>query len=316
MIDILIPTYNRAEFLRKNILLLNRLINDSGLQSEFRIIISDNCSTDDTPDVLEHLEKSLNIKIHIFRQNQNIGLEPNALFLLERATSDYVMYVGDDDYLPNEYIEFVVEQTNRKNLSCIIPGYSELLPGDVIKPKRNAIFDFKEYTAGFATACKLSHFGHQLSGLVIKREGLYDAYTQDEEHRNIYPFVFFAAYCMLRGSTYYAPKFQVLVSQGNSKDWRYDDSGLLIDIFKNYKIVFPGAPLKAALASIYFAKIQSWRLRIGGNPINTIKAFSHLIGSREVSPLVKISLFALYPYCYIEKVLHFLRRQFSGASST
>ena len=316
MIDILIPTYNRAEFLRKNLLLLNRLINEGGLQSEFRIIVSDNCSTDNTPDVLEEVAQTLTVELQRYRQEQNIGLEPNVLFLLKWATSEYVMYVGDDDYLPRGYLEFVVDRTKSSNSFCVIPGYSELFPGDVINPRRNAAFDLKHYPAGFATVCELSNFGHQLSGLVTRRDGLYEVYTQHEQHRNLYPFVFFVAYCMLRGGTFYAPKYQVLVSQGNSKDWRYDASGLLIDIFKNYKLAFPHEPFKAALASIYFAKAQSWRLRVGRNPMNTIRAFFHLVGSKDVSLLIKVSMFALYPYCYVEKGLSFVRRHIPPGSST
>lgn len=316
MIDILIPTYNRAEFLKKNILVLNKQICDSGLQEDFRIIVSDNCSTDNTADYLSEIENDLAVQLLRYRQDKNIGLEPNVLFLLGKATSEYVMYLGDDDYLPDGYLDFVFEKIKKEDVHCVIPGFSALFPGNIVKPARNAKFPFKKYTPGFSTVCKLSNFGHQLSGLVTKRDGLYDEYMTREEFRNIYPFVFFVAYCMLRGNTYYAPKYQVLVSQGNSKDWRYDDSGLLIDIFKNFKIAFPGKPFKAAWASLAFARIQSWRLRVGINPVNTIKSFVHLTGSKEVSPLIKVSLITLYPYCYVERTISFLKRRIFSDSAT
>ena len=316
MIDILIPSYNRAEFLKKNILVLNKQIHDSKLQKYFRIIVSDNCSTDKTADTLSEIENLLAIQLLRYRQDKNIGLEPNALFLLGKATSEYVMYLGDDDYLPDGYLNFVFEKIKNEGVHCVIPGFSALFPGDIVTPQRNALFPFKKYASGFSTVCKLSHFGHQLSGLVTKRDGLYDEYMKKAEFRNIYPFIFFVTYCMLRGSTYYAPKYQVLVSQGNSKDWRYDDSGLLIDIFKNYKTAFPNEPLKAAWASLSFARIQSWRLRVGINPVNTIKAFAHLTGSKEVSPLIKVPLITLYPYCYVERAISLLKRRIFSGSTT
>lgn len=313
MIDILIPTYNRSECLKKNILILWGQISKYELEQEVRILVSDNHSTDTTPDVLSEIGKDFPAQLKVYRQDRNIGLESNALFLLEKASSVYVMYLGDDDYLPDGYLAFVLEKIREESIHCIIPGFSGLHPDGVVKQARTANFPFKKYAPGFLTVCELSNFGHQLSGLVTKREGLYEAYSEREECRNIYPFVFFVAYCMLRGCTYYAPKYQVLVSQGNSKDWRYDDSGLLIDIFKNYRIVFPREPIKAAWASIAFARAQPGRLRVGLNPINAIKAFAHLAASKEVSPLIKASLIVLYPYCYVEKSLSVLKRRiFSG----
>lgn len=316
MIDILIPTFNRAEFLKKNILELNQKITRSKLQTEFRIFVSDNCSTDNTTDTLAEIERLVTVPIIKFRQDKNIGLEPNALFLLMKATSEYVMYLGDDDYLPEGYLEFIFEKTTKEGVDCVIPGFSELFPGNIIKPSRNASFQLKKYPSGFSTLCELSNYGHQLSGLLTKRDGMYGAYMEQDENRNIYPFVFFISYCILRGETYYAPMYQVLVSQSNSKDWSYDDSGLLVDIFKNYKTLFPNQPFKEVWASVSFARIQYWRLRIDKSPLDAWKAFVHLIASKEVSNLIKLSLLALYPYFYSRKIFSFFKRRvFPGATT-
>lgn len=309
MIDILIPTFNRAEFLRKNILSVEAEIIHAGLQDTYRIIVSDNFSSDHTAAVLSELSEILNVRFLYYRQESNLGLEGNALFLLEQSTADYVMYLGDDDFLPQGYLEFVAIKTATEGVSCVIPGFCGLLPRNIIRPERHERFDVRKYPRGFSTVRKISNFGHQLSGLVTRREGVFLAYTDDQQYRNIYLFVFFVTYCMLRGDTYYAPKYQVLVSQGNSKDWEYDESGLLIEVFKNYKAAFPGDPFKAALACISFARIQSWRLRVGKRPLNAIRAFLHLITSRDVSLLVKVSLFVLYPYCYVTRAIWFLKQK-------
>lgn len=309
MIDILIPTYNRANCLKNNVLLLNKQINKNNLHQQFRIIVSDNHSTDDTQNILSEIKDNISVQFFAYRQDTNIGLEPNALFLLGKATSEHVMYVGDDDYIPEGYLNFVVEKINNEAVHCIIPGYSDLLPDGTIRPVRHATFSYKKYEPGFSTVCKISHYGHQLSGIVTKRAGLYEAYIEREENRNLYPFIYFVTHCMLRGPTYYAPQYQVLVSQGNAKDWRYDDSGLLTDVFKNYKTAFHKEPLKAATASIVFSKKQSWRLRVGKNPLNAVRSFIDLTTNKEISPLIKASLIGLYPYCYIEKVLSVIKKE-------
>lgn len=315
-IDILIPTYNRADFLLKNLLLLNEQIVENRLLDYFRLIISDNCSADNTLEILGELSKSLPAELAYYTQENNIGLEKNAIFLLSKSSAEYVMYLGDDDYLPDGYLQFLVDSIGAGRISCIIPGFSILYKDGLVTPSRNANFDIKQFEPGFETVCEISHFGHQLSGLVTKRAGLYQAYTKASEYRNIYPFIFFVTFCMMRGATLYAPKFQVLVSQGNSKDWQYDASGLLIDIFKNYKIAFGEDESKAAQACLSFARKQYWRLRVGRNPVNAAKALTHLLSSREVDTRVKVSLIWLYPALYLESVGRYVSRKIRLGRST
>lgn len=298
MIDILIPTYNRADFLKKNILILDRQINNSNLIEYFKILISDNNSEDNTWSLIGDLKNEVQTKIEIFRQEKNIGLEPNAVFLLGKSSAEYVMYLGDDDFLPDGYLDFVVKVIKEDNAECIIPGFSGLYSDGSVKPARYEEFEIKRYEPGFDTVCQISNFGHQLSGLVTRRQSLYEEYTREEKYRNIYPFIFFITYCMLQGVTYYAPKYQVLVSQNNSKDWRYDAAGLLLDIFRNYRIAFPNDRDKLVGACLSFAKKQSWRLRIGYNPINAFCAFFQLVKSKEVDSRIKLALIWLYPFLY------------------
>ncbi len=308
MIDILIPTYNRSKFLKKNILLLDKQIAGSNLCSYVRILVSDNRSEDDTWETLNSLKKKVKSKLEIYRQSENIGLEPNAIFLLEKAEEEYVMYLGDDDYIPEGYLSFVVDIIKSDNAYCVIPGFSAMNPDGVVKPSRSANFDIKRFEPGFSTVCEVSHFGHQLSGLVMRKESLYEEYMKDPKKRNIYPFIFFVSYCAFRGVTYYAPKFQVLVSQGNSKDWNYDASGLLLDIFRNYQIAFPNDNEKLTRACISFVKAQPWRLRVGRNPFNSIKAMAHLIRSSEVGKRIKFKLLAVWSKAYLVGCIRFVKK--------
>ena len=47
-LDILIPTYNRSEYLIPNLIEINGFISNIKSDKRIRIIISDNASTDDT----------------------------------------------------------------------------------------------------------------------------------------------------------------------------------------------------------------------------------------------------------------------------
>ncbi len=84
--SICIPTHNRFPFLKWTL---------AKLQADFpdaEIIVSDNCSIDDTRIVRTR-------RIRYLCQERNIGAFPNMLAALSEAKGDYAIYCADDDYL-------------------------------------------------------------------------------------------------------------------------------------------------------------------------------------------------------------------------
>jgi glycosyltransferase involved in cell wall biosynthesis len=309
-IDILIPTYNRQKDLIKNIRHLNRLITKDQLESYFRILVSDNCSGDDTWRELENVHPQIQVEMHLFKQNENTGLEKNAVFLLRQATSEFVMYIGDDDYLPENYLKYIIETINKDNeVSAIVPGIEAFFADGTTKIGRRERFDFKRYPGGLWTAMHVAYLGHQLSGILLKRVHLESNYLKIENYRNIYPFIYFLSYNALRGSVYYAPVFKVLVTASNSKDWGYDDSGLLAEIFKNFNILYPHSPFKRFLLCYSVLKKQGgWRLRVGKRPWLAAKAVLHIWTERQTDLLTKIGVLFFVPYLYTRKVASACKR--------
>jgi glycosyltransferase involved in cell wall biosynthesis len=308
LIQILIPTYNRAPFLKKNLRLLESQINSSELSNKISILISDNASIDDTYEVVHKFLDISSIKVQYFRQDNNIGLEPNVIFLLKRASSDFVMTLGDDDYLPEGYLEFLIEKIEKEeDLTCVIPGFSALYSDGRKCIARTANFKRKKYNPGFISTLQLAQFGHQLSGLTFTRKGLYTRYV-NSGYRNIYPFVFFAGWNILRGYTWYVPEYQVLVSQDNSKDWKYDDAGLLPAFLKNVNILFPKSLYKRFLLSYSIMWKQQWRLRISRKVNLAFKSMIFLMKTHSVDLLTKIFLPLLYFLVYVNKLRLTLKR--------
>jgi glycosyltransferase involved in cell wall biosynthesis len=56
--------------------------------------VSDNASTDETPEVLSQFEDP---RLRVIRQKTNIGLDPNWNACLTEAKGDYIVFVSDDD---------------------------------------------------------------------------------------------------------------------------------------------------------------------------------------------------------------------------
>ena len=103
-IDILMATYNGEKYLKEQI--------ESILQqtyTNFKLIISDDCSKDNTRKILEqYAQKDSRIEIHF--QQQNLGYVKNFEFLLTKVENEiYMLSDQDDVWLPTK-----VEKTYNK----------------------------------------------------------------------------------------------------------------------------------------------------------------------------------------------------------
>ena len=90
-VDILLATYNGEQYLREQ---LDSIMCQT--YSNFRLIISDDCSSDSTKEILEeYVEKDK--RIIVFSQEKNLGVVKNFEFLLKRVENKYFMFSDQDD---------------------------------------------------------------------------------------------------------------------------------------------------------------------------------------------------------------------------
>jgi len=92
MISIVIPAYNYAEFLPAAIdSVLSQKVED------IEIIICDDASTDNTPEVIQTYVADP--RVHYYRNPMNYGASANINYSMSLASGDYVLLLGADDYL-------------------------------------------------------------------------------------------------------------------------------------------------------------------------------------------------------------------------
>lgn len=233
---VLIPTYNRCQDLKENLAHLGDQIRQYGLEKEVGIVVSDNASTDNTWAMLVKQKEEWQGIIHLalLKNETNVGLEQNAVNLLAYSTADYIIWLGDDDFLADGYLSFVQAQFTAHHIGWMIPGLVGIDKAGNREAGRPVDFPYKTFAGGFDTLYHYSHLAHQMSGLVVKRKGLLDAYLAKPQWRNPYLFVFFTAYCQLNNDGVYAPSYQTLINNYNPKDWGYNTIGLLDEVFKSY----------------------------------------------------------------------------------
>lgn len=93
-LSIIVTTYNQENYIEQAI----QGILKQKMNFEYEVLIGEDCSTDNTRQVLKLLEPSLPNCFHIFYREKNLGMNENAEDLLRRTRGDYFTLVEGDDY--------------------------------------------------------------------------------------------------------------------------------------------------------------------------------------------------------------------------
>lgn len=117
LLTIAIPTWNRAAYLEQNL---------RQLQSELRtvqdglveVLVSDNCSSDDTSAVVEHAITA-GLPIRYVRNSDNLGWALNFVQCFELAQGTYVVLFGDDDLFVDGALPMLLERLARQDYGVV-----------------------------------------------------------------------------------------------------------------------------------------------------------------------------------------------------
>ncbi len=98
-ISICIPHYNRIDYLIQSLDIVKLQI-----YTNFEVIISDDCSNDNSEYVINEYVKSSPFPIIYHRFESNQGYDRNLRKSMELASGDYCFILGNDDALSNEFV--------------------------------------------------------------------------------------------------------------------------------------------------------------------------------------------------------------------
>jgi len=185
-ISIGIPVYNGEKFIRKCI--------ESVLQQNnrnFELIISDNASTDSTPEICkEFLNKD--DRISFVRQDKNMGQNWNFNFLLEKANGEYFVWVAADTFLLPEFIEknIAVLESQDKAVGCISRIKIDESYNDKYKKEKQILkkiglvyrpYDTLPITGNYMERIRkyLKHFPWEMFYSVYRTEALRESFVHD-----------------------------------------------------------------------------------------------------------------------------------------
>lgn len=98
LLSLCVPTYNRARYLDSLLGTLAAQMRD--FPYTYEIVVSDNGSSDATPDIVARHAAALPIRS--LRHPETIGCYPNVIFAMTQARGRYMMYLADDDCVLGE----------------------------------------------------------------------------------------------------------------------------------------------------------------------------------------------------------------------
>ncbi|BCL38062.1 glycosyltransferase family 2 protein [Nostoc sp. MS1] len=177
LLTISLPTYNRAKLLDKQLAWLANAI--KGFESECEIIISDNCSEDNTPEIIKKWQMALpNTTFHANRHSKNLGVMRNIAYCLNAATSKYVWTISDDDRIEDTAIPYLIKTLKESaNLSLLILNFScrHEVTGELLYPNCYQIqeeVDESDGKVAFERCIQENRSGVQLMSAQVYRTDL------------------------------------------------------------------------------------------------------------------------------------------------
>ena len=116
-LSIAIPTYNGSRYIRGALDSIISQLED--VDEEVEIVISDNASTDETPQIIRGYQNRYPF-IKYFRNEENLGADRNYDLAVRRAKGEFVWLFSDDDRIRDGGIRRVIEVINKHpNIAAI-----------------------------------------------------------------------------------------------------------------------------------------------------------------------------------------------------
>jgi len=134
LVTIGIPTFNRADQYLKEA--IESAVNQT--YPNLDIIVSDNCSSDDTGQIVKSFNNS---RIRYHRHDKNIGGNANFNFCLKQARGAFFLLLHDDDLIDNDFIETCINAIgDRHEIGIVRTGTREIdQDGNVLIESPNTV---------------------------------------------------------------------------------------------------------------------------------------------------------------------------------
>jgi glycosyltransferase involved in cell wall biosynthesis len=237
LLTICIPTYKRADTLRRCVVSIANQIEEFGLSDCVEIYVTNDASPDHTADVMRDFGKYS--YFNGVTRERNLGMNMNIKRMLSEVAmkSDYQLIVTDDDWLQPDMLKCLTDFLRQQQADAHIPAiwtprYSYTEDGELhciscspfdrtVRVKPSAMMAGRHMADGFV-----------LSGLVVCAEQIDFSFWDRYSENAYFPMIFFGDLVHRKGAVYWHRNLvqHTVLNKCHWESWGRSD--LLIEIRK------------------------------------------------------------------------------------
>ncbi len=235
-ISICIPQYNRIAFLLKSLAMIEK-------QSypDIEVVVSDDCSTDDTEQKIRALIPVYKFPLIYKRNEKNAGYDRNFRQSIELASGQYIITIGNDDTINPEYDLALLVGFLKAN------DYPELGFCNFLEESTGNTFVERAHKtallgSGYQTAMNYYSCFSFVGGLVYKREAFLK-YNTEKHDGSIFAQIYLGCLMIAKGNNLFSIREPVVIKDivlEETERNSYRDS--LARKWRDYKVVNGGLP--------------------------------------------------------------------------
>ena len=260
-ISVCIPHYNRIDYLLQ---VLESI--ESQTYGNLEVIVSDDCSTDNSERVLMELTATHKLDLIYERQTQNIGYDANLRRSLELASGDFLFVLGNDDALAsNTSIQELADLLAQHDCPGVVTtNYHEFGDPEIIHRRVSQT----ECIPGTMESALANYSCFSFVAGIGFRKDVFDDVNTNAHDGSIYAQIFLAVAAMMRGHNLLKIEIPLVAKDiltDGEKSNSYRDK-----IAKNWSDMTPVTGGLLQVASVLFAAIdasssteaETWKRRV------------------------------------------------------
>ena len=218
LLTIAIPTYNRSEYLRLALERVKAEVESIG-SDKVEVLVSDNCSSDDTPGVVRAAQEA-GLAIRYVRNDENLGWARNFAQCFDLARGRYLLMSGDDDVLCEGALRLLrpyLEQPDY-GVICLRPYGFDV---DYRAEHPGGGGDAKTFTDAGSFLLGISQYFTLTSALIVNREQVAGLDSRAFLHTNLATFHLFLRAALAAPKNLYFGRYLIASKRQNSFSYEY-----------------------------------------------------------------------------------------------
>jgi abequosyltransferase len=218
LLTIAIPTYNRSGYLRVALDRVRAEVDSIGAH-KVEVLVSDNCSPDDTKDVVREAQNA-GLAVRYVRNAENLGWARNFAQCVDLAQGRYLLMSGDDDVIFEGTLVLLRPYLERSDYGviCLRPYGFDL---DYRSEYPGGSGSIKSFTDAGRFLLAISQYFTLTSALIVNRECIAGVDSRAFVHTSLATFHLFLRAALVAPKNLYVGRYLIGSKRQNSFSYEY-----------------------------------------------------------------------------------------------